>query len=311
MTTTQVYGISSEYDYYELSLDSQDATNSNSTVTSSLNWPVFDIGGGTQSLSNVVGLKVISAEIPFTYYVFNTLNNSFKLFEIGGAIGTSTTITIPVGNYTTNTLSAALGLAMSAANSPNACTYTITYSNLLNKLVFTNTPAGGVTSFKLQFLTAEDNTSCFQFLGLKGGDNFSTGLTLTTPNSILLSGPNYAFINSRKYGQLTNNILPTGARNLGGGTRGPQLASVPITGGPGDIIAFDDKNPHMFFSIGTSNQFQEIDLYITIGNYSQVVDFNGIGFSVKLGLIIQRDTADFSGTGGMGSGRVVKRSRPL
>lgn len=62
MTTTQVYGISSEYDYYELSLDSQDATNSNSTVTSSLNWPVFDIGGGTQSLSNVVGLKVISAD---------------------------------------------------------------------------------------------------------------------------------------------------------------------------------------------------------------------------------------------------------
>lgn len=306
---TEVYGISSFYDYFELSLDSQDASYSYSGTQSKLNWPVFDIGGGLQSLQNVVALKVISASIPFSYYVFTSQNNTFQLFELGPN-ATPSTITITPGNYTFSDMITELELRMSLTNSPNGCTYTIVFNQSTNKFTFTSDGLAGTTAFNLVFDLTSDNTCPKWFLGFNSGNNQSTLLDLTSSNVCLLSGPNYLYVNSQKYGQLTNNVLPNGSLNTGG-NRGPQLTRIPINASPGDVIEFVDPNPNMFFSIGTSNSLQEIDLYLTLGNFSTLMDFNGLSFAIQLGILVQRESSSASGTGGLQSGRVAKRSRPI
>lgn len=304
-----VFGISPFYDYFEISLDSQDASYSFSGSQSKLNWPVFDIGGGLQSLNNVVAMKVIAASIPFSYYVFTTFNNSFMLFETGPN-ASPFVITITPGNYTFSDMITELESKMSLVNSPNGCTYTIVFNQATSKFLFTSDGAAGTTGFNLFFDSGIDNTSPKWYLGFNSENNLSTALELSSPNVCLLSGPNYLYINSQKYGQLANNVLPNGSLNTGG-NRGPQLARIPINAAPGDVIEFIDPNPQMFFSIGTSNSLQEIDLYLTLGNFSTLMNFNGLSFCIQMAVLVQRETADASGTGGLQSGRVAKRSRPI
>lgn len=71
------WGLNNTYDYYEFAIDSLDNSGSGSGGVSALNWPNFFVGG-KNPLSRVKGMKILSAEIPFSYYVF-TLDNNSKL----------------------------------------------------------------------------------------------------------------------------------------------------------------------------------------------------------------------------------------
>lgn len=85
-------GLSDEYYYKELSLDAKDFSSPQTTQFTALNWPSFNTGV-SGDLKNIVGLKVISAQIPFSYYVFTLLNGSFQLREGAGP----TTVSITPG----------------------------------------------------------------------------------------------------------------------------------------------------------------------------------------------------------------------
>lgn len=300
------YGISDQYDYIELSLDSEDFSYAQNSIHKPLNWPLFEIGGA-RTLTNVVALKVISVEIPFSYYIFNDLNNTFTLTE---STSGASVITITPGNYTSSQMITELNAQFITGGA--TAVYTVTYSSITNKFTITSDGGGANASFTLTFGSAGDttNTDPHWFLGFDSGVNASTLLVLISPNVILLSGPNYIYVNSQLQGQLTNNILPTGAENLGGGNRGPQIAKVPVTTGPGSVIFYNDPAPEYWFNVGFIDVMQNIDFYLTLGNFREPIKLNGLAFQIKLGILKQKISRDNSSMGGVQNGRVRFNSRP-
>lgn len=283
----EVFGISQEYQYVELELDSKDGAASAQNV-SALNNPTFFI---PRPLQDVVAVKVLSAEIPFSYYVFNSNNNTFTLAESGS--GGTATVTIPVGNYTSSSLATAFGTALTTASvSLGANTYTVAYSTLTQKFTITSTAAAG-TTFTLTFGTGSDpgNTNPRFYLGFPGGSTTSnTTPALESPSIPQISGPNYLYINSETLGNISNCFLPANAQNLNRGLNGPQLAKIPITCNPGGVTYYVDPDPQKYFDLERLYQLTSFDLYCSLGNTSSEIplNFNGVGFSVKIGVILKR-----------------------
>lgn len=183
-------------------------------------------------------------------------------------------------------------------------TVTVTYNASALKLVFSST-----ASLYLRFV--EDMiTSPRLWLGFNSGVFGVTGAgSFTAPNAALLSGPNYLYINSITFGQLTHNYLPTGFSPVNGNT-GPQIAKVPVNVDSGEVIYYTDPDPQKYFDIGDSNSIQKIDFYLSVGTSEAVLDLNGLSFSLKLALLVEKMNQDESQSGYASQDRVVKRMRP-
>ena len=142
------FGLNDSLKYYEFELDSLDNSGGYSAGSSPLDWPIFLIGGKSP-LYNIAAIKIIEVQIPFTWYVINSGNNTFTMTEITG--GTSSAlVTLPVGNYTSTQLATNLAAALNLA-SPNAITYTVVFVPATQKYTITNTSGGGVTTFSFTF----------------------------------------------------------------------------------------------------------------------------------------------------------------
>jgi len=55
---------------------------------------------------------------------------------------------------------------------------------------------------------------------------------------------------------------------------------------------------------------QQIDFYLTAGTGTEPVDLNGVPFSLKLALLVQKMNHDETLSGMRSEGREVKRARP-
>lgn len=272
--------------------------------------------GGKTPLSNIAAVKIIEAQIPFSWYVFNEKNTSqntngtqWTLVETGGAqSGASLFPKINPGNYAGGTeLAAELQTALNAVSS----NYVVTYNAQLMKLLFTTTKAG-VTSFAFTF-GAPTNSGNFNprlYMGFPGGTTFSTSTLMISPNVVLVSGPNYLYVNSSRFGQLTNLYLPQGAFNLGGGNAGPQMAKIPVNVTSGNVIYWQDPDPQKWFDVENLPLLNQLDFYLTLGNTTTQtpLQLNGLSFSLKLAVLVN----DFNHNSLSGGSRygVIKRLQP-
>lgn len=281
------FGLNDYLAYYEIYLDSLDATTSNDGDYSSLDWPVFQLATPIPDLGAV---KVLEVQIPFSFYIFSTTNNEFTLNDSTGTY----TVTIPAGNYNSVTLSTALAAALNASGT--TWTYTVTFSGQnsnpnLGKFIFSSNAT--VSAFGLIFGADGKDPGTFNprlFIGFPGGETSSSNTAnpvLVAPNAANIAGPNYLFLNSRAIGPQLNTLLPRGAVNLGRGTAGPQIAKIPINVQPGGVIYWSDPDPLMWFTMENMALLTQFDLYLTIGNVDtpSCTVLNGLSFSVKLGLL--------------------------
>jgi hypothetical protein len=296
--------LSSDYEYREYSMDSLNASNSYTQGAASTDWPSFSF---SLPVSNIVGVKVLSAQIPYSWNVFNTGNNTFILNQ-----GGNFTITIPVGNYTGATLATALTAAFLAASVPSVITVTFSAQN---RFVFTS---AANTQFNLIFGTSTDsgNSNPRNYIGFPGGSTASVTNTvvhvLTAPNVALVSGPAYLYVNSISIGSEIDLYLPQGAVNLGNGISGPQLADIPVNTNPGGTVTYDDPDPQKFFRFKQMQTVNTIDFYLTLGNVStqSPLQLNGLGFKIKLGVLIELKTNVERVLSTAQNGRVTQREGP-
>lgn len=312
------YGVNDSLQYYEFQLDSLDASGSNVEGVASTDWPLFLLGGKTP-LSNIAAIKIIEAQIPFTYYVFNNVNTDntsdnlarWTLTEFGPGAGGPYYPKIAVGNYTGgDALATALQTAINAVSSG----YVVTYNSTLQKLVFICNKVN-VTNFDFTFGTSTNagNKNPRLYIGFPGGVTSSSGNTLISPNVILLSGANYVYVNSNALGNLTNMYLPQGAVNLGGGNSGPQMAKIPINCNSGEVSYWQDPDPQKWFDIENLNVLNQVDFYLSLGNTTAEVPLklNGVSFSLKLGILVNTFSHNDLGGGLAHQDRVIKRIRPF
>ena len=294
------FGLNDQYRYLEFQLDSWDNSAGASSTYSPTDWPIFYMGGTPPA--NVVALKVIEVQIPYSWYSINSTNNTFGLTVTGHSL---VTVTLTPGNYTSTTLATELKTKMDAV-APGGHSFTVTYSSSTQK--FTITISGGGT-FTLTFGSYVNSPA--MFLGFAPSETYPSvaANSVVSPNAALVSGPNYLYVNSRRYGQVSNLYLPQGA--IGGGVEGPQMAKIPINVGSGGVIYWQDPDPQKWFDIGTVVNLERIDFYLTLGNTDSIIQLNGLSFSLKLGLLSQYQNLTSTHQSSMAFDRVVKKIRPL
>lgn len=269
--------LSSKLQYQELLIDSSQAISAETSGYSAKNWPrlLFE----DQQL-NPAGLKVVSAEIPF---VFDTLlEESNRMLVTAIVLGVPITFPLYItpGNYTVDELI----VEVLAQLNNLVAGWTMTWDDKTQKFTF-----GHTSNFTFDFRPIETlKTSLYNFLGFeKNGVYTSSGNTLTSANIANPSGPFYLYLNSRNLGQQVKAITPIGVTV----DAQVQICRIPINVQRGAVIFYTDPTPNNFFDFVEGFKFQSIDLYFTIDSAygQQVVDFKGLPFSVKIGLLTYRE----------------------
>jgi hypothetical protein len=139
----------------------------------------------TDVLHNTISLEVTSFQIPFTWYLIDSVYQSNNCFWIDNSM-----VHIPSGNYSNNTLIDAVNTAM---NSIGITDIDVSYNTTTGKTIFTNNRVD--TSFNITFYDPEGvklcNTSCkiqekFNnnlgwILGFRGNTNFPPSDAVTNP----------------------------------------------------------------------------------------------------------------------------------
>lgn len=279
------YGLNPNYNYYEFSLDSNDAARAFNSSFSKQDWPIYFLGG-KRDLTNIAAVKILEVQIPFSYYVFTGTNILTGLqgtgqFTYTDPLGTQTVAI--VGNYSSAQLVTKLKTILDAARVANggaANAFTVTF----DATVGTFTISAGFV-FTLTFPIG----SCFDALGFNQGANTSSvGGVLTSSKVALVSGPNYLYLNSNMMGTLVNLYLPSNEINVGGNA-GPQIAKIPVNTAPNGIIYWQDPDPQKWFDVENLQQLQQLDFFLTLGSDPTVVKLNGLSFSVKFGVLLNKE----------------------
>ncbi len=304
-------GLDGNLRYYEFEVDSAAADYGMSSLSSVRDWPLFKLGG-KKPLENIAGIKILEAEIPFSWYIFNSENNTFLLTETGfGPV----TVTIPIGNYTVGQITAILSTSLSNV-SPSGFDYFVVFESNIQKFLYSNASTDNLP-FSFTFGSDGDagDSNPRNFLGFPAGTTGSqsfvgggAGNLLSSPYVLSITGPNYLFINSFKMGNLTDLYVPLTSDTLTRGNSGPQMAKVPVTVQPGGTIYWQDPCPTMFFDLENLNSLTEIDFFLSLGNSSQVpLQLNGQSFSLKIGVLVNEFTNSSVSSGTLANGRVMNR----
>lgn len=273
------YGLNPDYNYYEFSLDSNQAQRAYNTSYSKQDWPVFFLGG-KRDLTNVAAIKILEVQIPFSYYVF-TGSTIVYTDPLG------TTNFYLLGNFTAAQLITKLKTELDAAHvalGGAANAFTVILNPQLNKLNILGFDAGPFV-FSLT-LSATDAEALGYNTGLNTSDLSGS---LQGPKSILVSGPNYLYLNSNMLGSLVNLYLPSTESNTGGNA-GPQIAKIPVNVEPTGVIYWQDPDPQKWFDIENLSQLQQTDFYLSLGTQTNVLRLEGLSFSIKFGVLLNKET---------------------
>jgi len=322
------FGVNKKYKYYEFSLDSYTGTQAYTSSQSKLDWPVFKVGG-KRPLKNIAGVKIIEAEIPFTWYVLNENNNTFILRETGFpdqvVVMTESlpgSVLVPAyGNYSAFDMIGSTGLFkrsldFAAGLSGSGTLFNVTYDEQTQKFrVFNNRAGLSSIPFSLVFGDNQDDGAKNPrfILGFDAGATTSSYATVIGDNltgSLIaqVTGANYIYLNSQKLGNLVSMYLAEGGQTLG--NSGPQLAKIPINVQPNGICFWRDPDPEKYFDLENLDSLTEIDMYLTLGtDLKNPLRLNGGNFSFKLAIIEHADNVEEDLHNNRNENRVSKRIR--
>ena len=218
----------------------------------------------------VLGVSLISATIPNSFYNLsnNNKNNKLKCKETGDT--DFQIITIPSGSYDILELSDKVKELLEA-NSTNSLLYTFTYDEINNTLnIKNNNPTIYNTTFDF---TIED--SCRRFLGFKSQEitiNSTNGITsdrgvdiTDTRNSIYIRLPN-----------LSNNKVMESSS----GKFSNVIAQVPVVLNRNTFFNFEP--PTEFICELTQKQINSIDINITYQEETEAVNFENCDWEINL-----------------------------
>jgi hypothetical protein len=222
-------------------------------------------------------VKVISANIPYSWYNITTANNEVSVSEPPSV--TIVDVTIPVGNYTGATLATALQTTLNGAGLTH--TYAVTYSASTN--LFTISANG---NFILYF-TASNNMA--MRLGFVSGSQTTSAMSVTAPNQAAFSDDNEIFICSNLVSGIDNGY--TKFDNIVPATNDQILAVVTLNASPGATINYTATSADQFFNI-TGSAYGKIQspydiTQKTINFYLQLpsgdaINLNGLNWSMTL-----------------------------
>lgn len=228
------------------------------------------------TLFNVTSAMLKSIELPTSYYVFSaSRQNTSLVVSVGGV---TTTVTIPDGNYTFSTMSAALTAALTAAF-PGS-TFTATFSDATYKTTLTVSPSAAIAVDCSAVNPVETPTQ----YGLASYIGFPPGVVTSGTGSV--SGTRVASLNPESY-LLVHieelNTVQQGGMWGGGGSGGVAFAKVPVTN-PTMCTFVYDKLITASDYIPPIARLESLRVSLRFHDGS-LVDFNGCDHSMTLELV--------------------------
>ena len=247
-----------------VALTSQSATiKFNSTYLSNVR---FNLGSIYNNHDDIINKQVqlLNAQIPYSFYIINYTNNQFK-YQLGS--GTIFTSTIPVGNYTGNSLITALKAALLA----NGITLTITLSSTNGTLTFSHA-SSNFTFYNVTY-------SILQTLGFQSNTNYtSVSNTLIAPYVLNLLGIKTLQIRS-------SNLVMSNISSVQGGQT-TLLSTIPVDCIPFGMMNYVDKGNHLMNIYNDS--LDDLDIDIISGEDGNYINFNNQDWCITLAFHITK-----------------------
>lgn len=276
--------------------DSGRAGNSNA------NEPLIEL---KTSITDIIGACVVSANVPFTYNVFDSSNNTFAM--------SGTTITIPSQTPNAISLPYVLSSAYTLASVTNAGNYGFFVDNTTSLLVFYNT-AG--TSFTLDFTAS---TAAYDQLGFSnttysstlhstliaagntiyGNDDValtSTYHVLVSPYTVNLSGPAQMYVHCRLLGPAMNGAVTNDSNS------GDIIGDFRVNTNYQGTITYENTAPVKYDAQIPS--LRKVQLYLTTGSSTTPLDLRGAKWQVKIRFFCRKKEVDTVGQDGNGNRNV-------
>ena len=226
----------------------------------------YGLGNVFSNDDNIIHTQVqlLNAQIPYSFYVVNYTNNQFQYQLASGTIFTSS---IPVGNYTGNSLITALKAALTA----NSITLAITLSAIDGKLTFTH------ASSNFTFYTVTN--SILPILGFLENTTYtSSSFTLSSPFPLNLLGIKTLQVRS-------SNLIMSNISSVQGGQT-TLLATIPVDCTPFGMMNYVDKGSHLMTIHNDS--LDDLQLEIIDGESSNYINFNNADWCMTLAFHITR-----------------------
>lgn len=238
----------------QIHLNSEDAIKS---YSSGNNYLEFNLRYFEIPSDHTIYLSVHHAVIPYSFYDVNA-NNNILCYVLSGSV---ITLTIPIGNYTSNSL-----LSVLKSLIPNL---TITYSTITNKFTFSHPT--------LNFSFLNTFSTCFSLLGFSKNDQLSVGKVLISNQMVNLKSTRCICVHSTFR---TDNISTSSSLNTS------IICSIPINVSPYSLITY--KN-HSNYKVNLhTNIFNSVVIRLMDQN-GVAIDFNNAPWSI----VLQLDIIDF------------------
>lgn len=256
-------------------------------------------------LRDIVGLTVLQASIPFSYYVFDNLNNQFKITVTAGTSPAQSTYTCTIspGSYNSINLIPQLLKAMrTAVNTGNsvvdlvAAGFDAWVDNSTSSLVIVNTNASG-GAFNINFTSVRSAQSILGFYGgatrnsvattsvplFNNNETAVSGEYVTSPFSVNLSGENLLFLHSNIAASVYGTVRThTAAADI--------IQFMTVNNNYQGMIEWVNPNPTEMKPM-TRNTLTSASFYFTLGfrtsfqagdNVTQYLEFRGQSFQLAL-----------------------------
>jgi hypothetical protein len=239
------------------------------------------------NINNIVQMQLSAIELPTTFYVVSKQygNNFFSL----SVNGSTTTVTIPTGNYDQTTIMVAINNQLSLLGAPfNLVAFVLNLTNGTTgsgQVLVGEISAGTVTSLEIDFQTDKNGIDdrgtplplkLGWLLGFRNG-NYVNNLNYVSEGILDISGPNYIYIVLDDYNNnVNNNFLSAFNSSI---LNKNILARISLQANPFNVLQQNNLNivttPREYF--GPINlQIMNVQL---LDEYGRILDLNNMDFS--------------------------------
>lgn len=220
-------------------------------------------------------VQLLNAQIPYSFYVINYTNNLFR-FSI--TTSPAITITVPVGNYTANSLISTLKSLVDTINGDT--TFTATIDSINGKMTFT---------YQYDWKFYNNFTySIGNVLGFKP-DTVYSNVYPFDPAPIFADYP-LNLLGIKTLQVRSSNLIMNNISSVEGGAT-TLLQSIPVSAVPFGMIDFVDKGQNL---ITIHNDFlDDLDIEIIDGESGEYINFNNQDWCITLAFHLTRETYGF------------------
>ena len=214
-------------------------------------------------------VQLLNAQIPYSFYVINYTNNLFKYSILSFP---AITITVPVGNYTANSLISTLKSLVDTANGDTTFMATIDSIN-------------GNMTFTYQYDWTLYNNFTYS-IGNVLGFNPNTVYNNVYPTSSIFADYPLNLLGIKTLQVRSSNLIMNNISSVQGGAT-TLLQSIPVSAVPFGMIDFVDKGQNLITI--HNDLLDDLDIEIVDGESGEYINFNNQDWCITLAFHLTRE----------------------